>query len=293
MPLRCPALPFWYLHTIKPPKVHRRHNNPSRQNKSPGYCTCLNGFTVFQVHYPSCAWVSLFCLNTLLHLSTILCLLGSVCLTVGNKITIDRCWEGEWRRPQWMLCYTVACLTDKRVLNLAVLLQRPPSSLAFRGAQGKQRASLCLQGPKGRWWGERDYCAGYPNEWHVFTLSLVGWYSGLCWVFLLKILAWEGMHVFKSINHKDVIGLIWSVKENILTNSTNCSPQILKILQGLLVFLLRSGSFCVPHIPPLYLQPFTEAMFPGLACCSERPVPRASIPPNQFGTGVQLNFMYK
>lgn len=69
-----------------------------------------------------------------------------------------------------MLCYTVACLTDKRTLNLTVLPKRPPSSLAFRGAQGKQRASLCLQGLKGRWWRERDYCAGNPNDWHVFTL---------------------------------------------------------------------------------------------------------------------------
>lgn len=68
-----------------------------------------------------------------------------------------------------MLCYTVGCLTDKRTLNLALLLKRPPSSLAFRGAQGNQRASLCLQGPKGRWWREEDY-AGNPNDWHVFTL---------------------------------------------------------------------------------------------------------------------------
>ena len=47
-----------------------------------------------------------------------------------------------------MLCYTVGSLADKRTLNLALLLERPPSSLAFRRAQGKQRASLCLQGTK-------------------------------------------------------------------------------------------------------------------------------------------------
>lgn len=64
---------------------------------------------------------------------------------------IDRCWEAEWR-PPWMLCYTVARLADKRTSNLTVLLTRPRPLLAFRGAQGgKQRASLCLLRPKGRW----------------------------------------------------------------------------------------------------------------------------------------------
>lgn len=52
VPLWCSTLPFWYLHTIKPPKVHRRHNNYSRQNKSPGCCICLNGSTVLSGPLP-------------------------------------------------------------------------------------------------------------------------------------------------------------------------------------------------------------------------------------------------
>lgn len=63
----------------------------------------------------------------------------------------DRFREAK-RKPPWMLCYAVARLADKRTSNLTVLLTRPQPLLAFRGAQGgKQRASLCLLRPKGRW----------------------------------------------------------------------------------------------------------------------------------------------
>lgn len=75
-----------------------------------------------------------------------------------------------------MLCYAVARLADERTSNLAVLLTRPQPLLAFRGAQGgKQRASLCLLRPKGRWGWEGggcrggSYCVRNPNDWHVFT----------------------------------------------------------------------------------------------------------------------------
>lgn len=41
------TFPFWCLHIINPPKVLRQYHNHSRQNKSPGLFTCLNGFTLF------------------------------------------------------------------------------------------------------------------------------------------------------------------------------------------------------------------------------------------------------
>lgn len=177
--LWCSTLSLWFLHTLKPPKVHRQHNH-SHQNNSPGYCTCLNGFTVCSGPLPFLC-LGLTALFT--HSASFIHHSLSVCVCLVTK---DRCWEAE-RRPHWMLCYAVACLTDKRTLNLTVLLERPRSSLAFRGAQGKQRASLCLQGPKGRWWREGGHCAGNPNDWHVFTLSPVWWSSGQCCLFLLKI----------------------------------------------------------------------------------------------------------
>lgn len=75
-----------------------------------------------------------------------------------------------------MLRYAVARLADKRTSNLTVLLTRPRPLLAFRGARGgKQRASLCLLRPKGRWgwvggrWWDGSYCVRNPNDWHVFT----------------------------------------------------------------------------------------------------------------------------
>lgn len=88
-----------------------------------------------------------------------------------------------------------------------------------------------------------------------------------------------GMQFFKAINHNQIIGL----KENVLTNMTNCNLQILKILKvpSCLSFSTRN------HFVFLTFLPYISILSPRLiswTCCSDRPARGASVPPNQFGT---------
>jgi len=47
-----------------------------------------------------------------------------------------------------MLCYTTVCLTDKRALNLTLLLQRPPVLVGIQGSSGETEGIPLSAGTK-------------------------------------------------------------------------------------------------------------------------------------------------
>lgn len=100
-----------------------------------------------------------------------------------------------------MLCYTVACLTDKRALNLAAT----PSPPHWHSGE--------LRGNRGHPFVCRDQKAGGGERGTIVQgIQMTGMFCLMVFRAVLtvsvKLSTWEGMLFFKAINHKFVISLI-------------------------------------------------------------------------------------